>query len=100
MGANGVAIWLQKSFQGTRRIGSCVAMASDMVTPDLLARCYSYLEDQGLGILELATLDAKDLGDIARQIGFELNVPVRSFLEEAVYNWIRDATPVPQSYFG
>ena len=52
-------------------------MASDLAGDDLLDRCYCYLKEQGFGILELATLDPKDATDVAKQIAFELSVPLR-----------------------
>ena len=63
-------------------------MASDLSADDLLDRCYCYLEEQGFGILELATLDPKDASEVAKQIAFELNAPMREQLEEAVRDWI------------
>ena len=36
-------------------------MASDLAGDDLLDRCYCYLEEQGFGILELATLALRTL---------------------------------------
>ena len=59
-------------------------MASDLAGDDLLDRCYCYLEEKGFGILELARLDPKDATEVAKQIAFELNVPLREHLEGAV----------------
>ena len=33
---------------------------------------------KGFGILELATLDPKDASEVAKQIAFEQNVPLRA----------------------
>ena len=38
--------------------------------------------------MELATLDPKDANEVAKQIAFELNVPLREHLEGAVSDWI------------
>ena len=54
----------------------------------MLDRCYCYLEEQGFGILELATLDPKDAHEVAKQIASELNVPLSEHLEGAVRDWI------------
>ena len=53
-----------------------------------------YLEEQGSGTFELATLDPNDASDVAGHIPFELNVPMGDYLEEAIVQWIREAKSI------
>ena len=59
--------------------------------PGLMARCFAYLESQGIGPLELATMSFKDTAAIAKQLGFEMNIPYGSYLDEAVETWLQGA---------
>ena len=43
--------------------------------PGLMARCFAYLESQGIGPLELATMSLEDTTAIAKQLAFEMTIP-------------------------
>ena len=62
--------------------------------PGLMARCFAYLESQGIGPLELATMSLKDTTAIAQQLAFEMNIPYISYLDEAVDTWLQGAKDV------
>ena len=59
--------------------------------PGLMARCFAYLESQGIGPLELATMCLGDTTAIAKQLAIEMNIPYGSYLDEAVDTWLRGA---------
>ena len=59
--------------------------------PGLMARCFAYLESQGIGALELAAMSLEDITAIAKQLAFEMNIPYGGYLDEAVETWLRGA---------
>ena len=59
--------------------------------PELMARCLAYLESQGIGPLELATMSLGDTTAIAKQLAFEMNIPYGGYLDEAVDTWLQGA---------
>ena len=59
--------------------------------PGLMARCFAYLESQGIGPLELAAMSLEDTTAIAKQLAFEMNIPYGGYLDEAVETWLRGA---------
>ena len=59
--------------------------------PGLMARCFAYLESQGIGPLEQATMSLEDTTAIAKQVAFEMNIPYGSYLDEAVETWLQGA---------
>ena len=40
-----------------------------------MARCYAYLESQGIRPLELSAMAEEDASDIAKQLAFEMSLP-------------------------
>ena len=56
-----------------------------------MARCLAYLESQGIGPLELATMSLGDTAAIAKQLAFEMNIPYGGYLDEAVDTWLQGA---------
>ena len=59
--------------------------------PGLMARCFAYLESQGIGHLELATMSLGDTAAIAKQLAFEMNIPYGSYLDDEVETWLQGA---------
>ena len=59
--------------------------------PGPMARCFTYLESQGIGPLEMATMSLEDTTAIAKQLAFEMNIPYGSYLDEAVETWLQGA---------
>ena len=59
--------------------------------PELMARCLAYLESQGIGPLELATMSLGDTTATAKQPAFEMNIPYGGYLDEAVDTWLQGA---------
>ena len=59
--------------------------------PELMARCFAYLESQGIGPLELAAMSLEDTTAIAKQLAFEMNIPYGGYLDEAVETCLRGA---------
>ena len=56
-----------------------------------MARCFAYLESQGIGPLELAMVSLEDTSASAKQLAFEMNIPSGSYLDEAVETWLQGA---------
>ena len=56
-----------------------------------MARCLAYLESQGIGPLELATMSLGDTAAIAKQLAFEMSIPYGGYLDEAVDTWLQGA---------
>ena len=54
--------------------------------PGLMARCFAYLESQGIGPLELATMSFQDKLLLRNS---EMNIPYGGYLDEAVETWPR-----------
>ena len=67
-------------------------MAAPEDLPGLMARCFAYLESQGVGPLELSAMDLQDATAIARQLTFEMNLRYGGYLVEAVETWLWGAT--------
>ena len=65
-------------------------MAAPEDLPGLMARCFAYLESQGVGPLELSAMDLQNATAIARQLAFEINLTFGD-LVEAVETWLRGA---------
>ena len=42
-----------------------------------MARCFAYLESEGVGPLELSAMDLQDATATARQLAFEMNFPFK-----------------------
>ena len=57
----------------------------------MLDKAYRYLLDQGFGVLELASLDLDEVPAMARQLAEELALPLRGWLEDALYCWLQEA---------
>ena len=60
----------------------------------LMARCFAYLESQGVGFVELCVMDLQDATAIARQLASEMNLTFGGYLVEAVETWLRGAKEV------
>ena len=59
-------------------------MAAPEDLPELMARCFAYLETQAIGPLELAAMSMEEAPAIAKQLAFEMNIPYGGYLVEAV----------------
>ena len=59
-------------------------MAEPEDLPGLMARCFAYLEVQGVGSLELSAMKLRDTTDIAKQLALEMNITLSGYLVEAV----------------
>ena len=54
-----------------------------------MARCFAYLESQGVGPLGLFAMDLQDATAIARQLALEMNLSFGGYLVVVVETWLR-----------